>query len=105
MMMDRACRAAFLTKNLVDFGYNFETEKSNGSIFWETDLHYEDDESGVTKTLSTGPAFYFNHNDTIHSLHRMEVRPRFDHQRLITEQGTASSTTYTETDLIKVGIG
>ena len=38
----------------LDFGYNYETKKANGSVFWETDFHYEDDES---KTLSTGPAF------------------------------------------------
>mgnify|MGYP004168050155 FL=1 len=76
----------------VDFGYNFETNKANGSVFWETDLHYEDDES---KTLSTGPAFYFNHNDTIHS--RVEWKfDLFDHQGIL-DHGNG--------DVLKVGIG
>ena len=76
----------------IDLGYNFETKKSNGSIFWETDLHYEDDES---KTFSTGPAFYFNHNDTIHS--RIEWKhDLFDHQ------GTLD---HGDGDTFKIGIG
>ena len=76
----------------IDFGYNFETENSNGSIFWETDFHFEDDES---KTLSTGPAFYFNHNDTIHS--RIEWKfDAFDHQGIL-DHGNG--------DMFKVGIG
>ena len=76
----------------LDFGYNFETKKANGSVFWETDFHYEDDES---KTLSTGPAFYFNHNDTIHS--RIEWKfDLFDHQGIL-DHGNG--------DVFKVGIG
>ena len=63
----------------LDFGYNFETKNSNGSVFWETDFHAEDDES---RTLGSGPAFYFNHNDTIHS--RIEWKHDFiDHQGII----------------------
>ena len=76
----------------VDFGYNFETKKANGAVFWETDLHYEDDES---KTLSTGPAFYFNHNDTIHT----RVEWKFD---LIDHQGVLD---HGNGDMFKVGIG
>ena len=79
-------------RSSIDFGYNFETESSNGSIFWETDFHFEDDES---KTLSTGPAFYFNHNDTIHS--RIEWKfDAFDHQGIL-DHGNG--------DMFKVGIG
>ena len=76
----------------LDVGYNFETKSSNGSIFWETDFHFEDDES---KTLSSGPAFYFNHNDTIHS--RIEWKHDFiDHQGVL-DHGNGNQ--------FKVGIG
>ena len=76
----------------LDVGYNFETESSNGSIFWETDFHFEDDES---RTLSSGPAFYFNHNDTIHS--RIEWKHDFiDHQGIL-DHGNGNH--------FKVGIG
>ena len=82
----------FECHSFLDFGYNFETENSNGSIFWETDFHFEDDES---KTLSTGPAFYFNHNDTIHT--RIEWKHDFfDHQGIL-DHGNGNS--------FKVGIG
>tara|TARA_Y100001934_G_scaffold271167_1_gene357283 strand:+ start:856 stop:1680 length:825 start_codon:yes stop_codon:yes gene_type:complete len=47
----------------LNLGYNFEAANSNGMILWETDFHYEDDGS---KTLSAGPAFYWNVNDTTH---------------------------------------
>jgi hypothetical protein len=76
----------------VDVGYNFETKNSNGSIFWETDFHFEDDES---KTMSSGPAFYFNHNDTIHS--RIEWKhDLIDHQGIL-DHGNGNH--------FKVGIG
>lgn len=76
----------------LDFGYNFETANSNGSVFWENDFHYEDDES---KTLSAGPALYFNHNDTIHT--RIEWKHDFiDHQGIL-DHGNGNS--------FKVGIG
>jgi hypothetical protein len=76
----------------LDVGYNFETKNSNGSIFWETDFHFEDDES---KTMSSGPAFYFNHNDTIHS--RIEWKHDFiDHQGVL-DHGNGNH--------FKVGIG
>ena len=47
----------------LDLGYNFEARGSNGTILWETDFHYEDDDS---ETLLAGPAFYWNVNDTTH---------------------------------------
>lgn len=47
----------------LDLGYNFEALGSNGMLLWETDFHYEDDGS---ETLSAGPAFYWNLNDTSH---------------------------------------
>ena len=74
-----------------DLGYNFVTEQSNGSLFWETDFHFEDDES---RTISAGPALYFNHNDTIHS--RIEWKHDFaDHQGIL-DHGNG--------DAIKLGV-
>ncbi|MFP6894442.1 MAG: hypothetical protein VCA18_11865 [Opitutales bacterium] len=81
----------FESHSFIDLGYNFVTEQSNGSIFWETDFHFEDDES---RTLSAGPAFYFNHNDTIHS--RIEWKHDFaDHQGIL-DHGNG--------DAIKLGV-
>ena len=81
----------FYSHSHIDLGYNFETEQSNGSIFWETDFHFEDDES---RTLSAGPALYFNHNDTIHS--RIEWKyDLVDHQGIL-DHGNGNA--------IKVGI-
>jgi len=66
----------FLSKSSLDIGYNFNTENNNGAVFWETDFLFEDDES---KTLRTGPAFYWNFNDTTHL--RLEwKRDVLDHQ-------------------------
>jgi hypothetical protein len=53
----------FESHSSLDLGYNFEARGSNGTILWETDFHYEDDGS---ETLSAGPAFYWNVNDTTH---------------------------------------
>ena len=53
----------FESHSSLDLGYNFETRGSNGSIFWESDFHWEDDGS---ETLSAGPALYWNVNDTVH---------------------------------------
>ena len=47
----------------LDLGYNFNAWGSNGALMWETDFHYEDDGS---ETLSSGPALYWNINDTAH---------------------------------------
>ena len=46
-----------------DIGHNFEALGSNGTLLWETDFHWEDDES---RTLKAGPALYWNVNDTMH---------------------------------------
>ncbi|MBU62909.1 MAG: hypothetical protein CMI26_10455, partial [Opitutae bacterium] len=59
--------------------------------FWETEFHFEDDES---RTLSAGPALYFNHNDTIHS--RIDWKYDFvDHQGIL-DHGNGNA--------IKVGV-
>ncbi|MDP6680082.1 MAG: hypothetical protein QGG72_14465, partial [Verrucomicrobiota bacterium] len=47
----------------LDLGYKVDARGTNGTLFWETDFHYEDDGS---ETLLAGPAFYWNFNDTIH---------------------------------------
>tara|TARA_A100001037_G_scaffold271680_1_gene267354 strand:+ start:200 stop:1015 length:816 start_codon:yes stop_codon:yes gene_type:complete len=47
----------------LDLGYNFNAWGSNGALMWETDFHFEDNES---RTLSMGPALYWNINDTGH---------------------------------------
>ena len=53
----------FESHSSIDLGYNFDARGSNGSIYWETDFHWEDDGS---ETLSAGPALYWNVNDTVH---------------------------------------
>ena len=53
----------FESHSSLDLGYNFEARGTNGSIFWESDFHWEDDGS---ETLSAGPALYWNVNDTVH---------------------------------------
>lgn len=45
----------------LDIGWNFN---GRGQLLWETDFHYESDDS---KTLSTGPALYFRFSDLVHS--------------------------------------
>lgn len=47
----------------LDVGYNFRARGTNGTLFWESDFHYEDN---GTKTFYAGPAFYWNFNDTTH---------------------------------------
>ncbi len=47
----------------VDVGRNLDLMGTHASLLWETDFHFEDDES---MTLSAGPAFYWNLNDTTH---------------------------------------
>ena len=53
----------FESFSTIDIGLNFEALGSNGTLLWETDFHFEDDES---RTLSAGPALYWNVNDTVH---------------------------------------
>ncbi len=53
----------FESHSSLDLGYNFEARGTNGSIYWETDFHWEDDGS---ETLYAGPALYWNVNDTVH---------------------------------------
>ncbi|MDP7049400.1 MAG: transporter [Verrucomicrobiota bacterium] len=62
----------------LDLGYKVDARGTNGTLFWETDFHYEDDGS---ETLLAGPAFYWNFNDTTHM--RLEWKHDF-HDR----QGT-----------------
>ena len=53
----------FESHSSIDLGYNFNARGTNGSFLWETDLVWEDDGS---ETLLSGPAFYWNVNDTLH---------------------------------------
>ena len=76
----------------LDIGYNFQALGSNGTIFWETDFHYEDDGS---ETLSAGPAFYWNFNDTTHL--RIEWKHDFHDRQGILDHGNG--------DTFKIGIG
>jgi hypothetical protein len=62
----------------LDLGYNFRARGTNGTLFWETDYHHENDGS---ETLLAGPALYWNFNDTLHM--RLEWKHDF-HDR----QGT-----------------
>ena len=66
----------------VDFGYNFLARGMNGSLFWESDFHYEDDDS---KTLLAGPAFYWNFNDTSHA--RLEWKHDFYDRQGVLDHG------------------
>ena len=66
----------------VDFGYNFLASGTNGSLFWESDFHYEDDGS---KTLLAGPAFYWNFNDTSHT--RLEWKHDFYDRQGVLDHG------------------
>jgi len=66
----------------VDFGYNFLASGTNGSLFWESDFHYEDDDS---KTLLAGPAFYWNFNDTSHT--RLEWKHDFYDRQGVLDHG------------------
>ena len=66
----------------VDFGYNFLASGTNGSLFWESDFHYEDDDS---KTLLAGPAFYWNFNDTSHA--RLEWKHDFYDRQGVLDHG------------------
>ena len=66
----------------VDFGYNFLASGTNGSLFWESDFHYENDGS---KTLLAGPAFYWNFNDTSHT--RLEWKHDFYDRQGVLDHG------------------
>ena len=66
----------------VDLGYNFLASATNGSLFWESDFHYEDDGS---KTLLAGPAFYWNFNDTSHT--RLEWKHDFYDRQGVLDHG------------------
>ncbi len=66
----------------VDFGYNFLASGTNGSLFWESDFHYEDNGS---KTLLAGPAFYWNFNDTSHT--RLEWKHDFYDRQGVLDHG------------------
>ena len=66
----------------VDFGYNFPARGTNGSVFWESDFRYEDDDS---KTRLAGPAFYWNFNDTSHS--RLEWKHDFYDRQGVLDHG------------------
>jgi hypothetical protein len=66
----------------VDFGYNFLARGMNGSLFWESDFHYEDNGS---KTLLAGPAFYWNFNDTSHT--RLEWKHDFYDRQGVLDHG------------------
>ena len=66
----------------VDFGYNFLASGTNGSLFWESDFHYDDDGS---KTLLAGPAFYWNFNDTSHT--RLEWKHDFYDRQGVLDHG------------------
>ena len=82
----------FESHSSLDIGYNFQALESNGTIFWETDFHYEDDGS---ETLSAGPAFYWNFNDTTHL--RIEWKHDFHDRQGILDHGNG--------DTFKIGIG
>jgi hypothetical protein len=82
----------FESHSSLDIGYNFQALGSNGTIFWETDFHYEDDGS---ETLSSGPAFYWNFNDTTHL--RIEWKHDFHDRQGVLDHGNG--------DTFKIGIG
>ncbi|MDC0050059.1 transporter [Verrucomicrobia bacterium] len=76
----------------LDLGYNFYLGESNCALMWETDFHWEDDES---RTLSAGPAFYWNINDTAHL--RLEWKHDFYDRQGTLDHGNG--------DTFKFGIG
>ena len=82
----------FESHTSIDLGYNFEAFGSNGTILWETDFHYEDDGS---ETLSAGPAFYWNFNDTTHL--RIEWKHDFHDRQGILDHGNG--------DTFKISLG
>jgi len=82
----------FESHTSIDLGYNFEAFGSNGTILWETDFHYEDDGS---ETLSAGPVFYWNFNDTTHL--RIEWKHDFHDRQGILDHGNG--------DTFKISLG
>jgi len=66
----------------LDFGYKSEYQGMNGTLFWETDFHYEDD---GTETVLAGPALYWNFNDTVHM--RLEWKHDFHNRQGVLDHG------------------
>lgn len=82
----------FESYSSIDIGYNFEAFGSNGQILWETDFHFEDNGS---ETLSAGPAFYWNFDDTSHFW--MEWKHDFYDRQGVLDHGNGNA--------FKIGIG
>ena len=66
----------------LDLGYKSEYQGMNGTLFWETDFHYEDD---GTETVLAGPALYWNFNDTVHM--RLEWKHDFHNRQGVLDHG------------------
>ena len=82
----------FESYSSINIGYNFEAFGSNGQILWETDFHFEDNGS---ETLSAGPAFYWNFNDTSHLW--MEWKHDFYDRQGVLDHGNGNA--------FKIGMG
>ena len=82
----------FESYSSIDIGYNFEAFGSNGQILWETDFHFEDNGS---ETLSAGPTFYWNFNDSSHLW--MEWKHDFYDRQGVLDHGNGNT--------FKIGIG
>ena len=82
----------FETFSNIDIGRHIVMENSNGTLLWETDFHFQDD---GTRTLSAGPALYWNFNDTTHL--RIEWKHDFLDRQGVLDHGNG--------DVFKISLG